>query len=355
MKNKERDALVDLLKGIGIISVVIGHSGILFPGGEFLKSIQFVYLYHLMIFFFVGGMTYKPEKYCDPYLYIGRQLKSILPLFVQYNFVLLLLHNPIANMQLLNMPIYSISEHIVKGISISIMTYMEPLCGALWFVPMFFVSKAIFSIGFQWAEHFRHRNLAHLLVMMFTAAFGIYTNFRNMDFTYHMQTSLLGVPIIYLGYLFRQFQAKTPEISKIFRPVPCLIATAVMYGIISLNIGQIDLSVNQIMNPILFYPVTIIGIFFCLCLAGSLQHIRIIGRFVSYAGSVSFHIMAQHFLVFKIFDAIYGRLIHADIQTIMTTPVSFYGYGLIYTILGVAIPMLIVYMARRIKTSFFPQ
>ena len=47
---RKRDGLADILKGIGIVSVVIGHSGVLFPGLEKLPTAQFVYLYHLMVF-----------------------------------------------------------------------------------------------------------------------------------------------------------------------------------------------------------------------------------------------------------------------------------------------------------------
>ena len=50
---KQRDTLIDLLKGIGIISIVIGHSSWILPGIGFPMG-PFVYTYHIMIFFFVA-------------------------------------------------------------------------------------------------------------------------------------------------------------------------------------------------------------------------------------------------------------------------------------------------------------
>lgn len=73
-----RDPLIDILKGIGIVSVVVGHSGILFPGGNFIPSIPFVYLYHLMIFFFTAGAVYNPKKYSDPFTYIGADWQAMM-------------------------------------------------------------------------------------------------------------------------------------------------------------------------------------------------------------------------------------------------------------------------------------
>ena len=50
MKKNTYDVLADLLKGIGIISVVMGHSGLLFPANFSSSITAFLYLYHLMIF-----------------------------------------------------------------------------------------------------------------------------------------------------------------------------------------------------------------------------------------------------------------------------------------------------------------
>ena len=45
----KRDSYIDILKAIGIISIVIGHSSFVFPGSNF-KIGPFVYTYHIMIF-----------------------------------------------------------------------------------------------------------------------------------------------------------------------------------------------------------------------------------------------------------------------------------------------------------------
>ena len=54
---KQRDTLIDLLKGIGIISIVIGHSSWILPGIGFPMG-PFGYTYHIMILFFVGSSSF---------------------------------------------------------------------------------------------------------------------------------------------------------------------------------------------------------------------------------------------------------------------------------------------------------
>ena len=69
MEKKKNRLYWNIIKGIGILCIVIGHSWKLLSG--------FVYLFHLAIFFFVGGYLYNDEKYSeDPYLYFANKLKN---------------------------------------------------------------------------------------------------------------------------------------------------------------------------------------------------------------------------------------------------------------------------------------
>ena len=353
MSAHKRDSLVDLLKGIGIISVVIGHSGVLFPGLEFIPNITFVYLYHLMVFFFAAGMVYRPEKYTDPYTYIGRQLKAAVPLYVLYNFALLLLHNLFSTLQLTEQPIFHFNDFIVQGISIFTLNYTEPLAGALWFVPMFLFSKAFFCIAFQFAERFgRFKWFAHAALFLLTAFLGLYTNKSGMFFTYHLQTAILGVPILYLGYFFQKLRTAYPipeKVGTILHPVLCLASAAFLFWFLSLQIGFVELSINNIITARLFYPITAVGLLFCVSLASVLQRSKRCTALISYLGSISFHIMALHFVVFKVFDRIFGALTGADVQFFLRFPTGLSNYGLLYTLLGLAVPALLVFLFRLCK------
>ena len=76
----------DIVKGLGIIAIVLGHSGY-FAGA-------FVYLFHLALFFFITGYFYNEAKYGDdPFAYFGARLSGAWPRYFFYAAVFVLLHN----------------------------------------------------------------------------------------------------------------------------------------------------------------------------------------------------------------------------------------------------------------------
>ena len=75
IKTNKRDEFVDIVKGIGIISIVVGHaSWDLIIGGYVIHIGSFVYLYHLAIFLFCSGYLFK-EPIQDYWMFIAKKLK----------------------------------------------------------------------------------------------------------------------------------------------------------------------------------------------------------------------------------------------------------------------------------------
>ena len=76
-KDNKRDLFVDAVKGIGIISIVIGHASWDIPfGGHVIHAGPFVYLYHLAVFAFCTGYLFKPDI-PDIWSYIGKKAKGL--------------------------------------------------------------------------------------------------------------------------------------------------------------------------------------------------------------------------------------------------------------------------------------
>lgn len=340
----KRDPLIDILKGIGIVSVVIGHAGVLFPGGEYIPSVMFVYSYHLMLFFFTAGAVFSPEKYSDPFAYIGRQLKGGVPQYWIYNFAFLAMHNVFSNAGLLDIPAFSLNDFVIKLSGVITLTHVEQLAGAMWFVPVLLWAKLLFAVVFQTAEKCPGKLFVHILAVAACAAFGLYTNYWGMFFSYHIQTAFLGFPIIYLGFLFSRYRNRIHKYLNVFT---CMGSAALIIWIIKMGIGYVELSINQIISPYLFYPVTVLGLIFAVSLAKVLQRIKILEKIFSYLGSISFHIMALHFLVFKCFDWVYGLIAGRDTFPVTGCPTSLPNNGLVYSVIGVALPALAVYCFRK--------
>lgn len=346
---RERDSLADILKGIGIISVVIGHSGVLFPGLEKLPTVQFVYLYHLMVFFFVSGMIFNPKKYDDIYLYIGKQIKSSYPLYVIYNIIFLALHNVMVDIQMLELNRYNVFDFIIQGSHTLTMHYTEAIVGSLWFVPMFLIAKSLFAVSFKSAEKCKFKLIGHIIVVFIYGILGVFTNHYDMFLVNNMQTALIGIPVIYMGYIFNQYKDKA---IKYATPISCVVSVVLMFFLLYSDIGSIELSANQIISPILFYPVTMLGILFCVSFAQIVQKSSIFTKVFSHLGSISFHIMALHFVVFKCFDWIYGLASGVDRTNMMRFPTALDNIGLIYCTLGIGVPVLLVGIVRKLPYTY---
>ena len=85
-QKKARSLYWDIVKGWGIIAIVLGHTGY-FAGA-------FVYLFHLALFFFITGYFYNETKYGDtPFLYFGSRLAGAWPRYMFYTLFFVLLHN----------------------------------------------------------------------------------------------------------------------------------------------------------------------------------------------------------------------------------------------------------------------
>jgi fucose 4-O-acetylase-like acetyltransferase len=112
---KKRDEFWDIVKAIGIISIVIGHC---FPFAN-----SFVYTYHLVIFFFVGGYLYNGIKYAkNPFEYIGHKLSSTLPKYFCYYVLFILIHNILVQIGIYasTTSIYSIKDIAAQILSASV-------------------------------------------------------------------------------------------------------------------------------------------------------------------------------------------------------------------------------------------
>ncbi len=128
----ERDQYWDIVKGLGIIAVVVGHTGS--------PLMPYVYMYHLALFFFVAGFLYKEKYSVDPFFYIGTRLKRLWWPLVKYGVVFVLLHNFLfkinvySNVQnvpgITPMNMYSVTDLIynIKGtLCMQTIDQMEPM------------------------------------------------------------------------------------------------------------------------------------------------------------------------------------------------------------------------------------
>lgn len=355
MSSGKRKIYWNIVKALGIISIVIGHS--------WARLVRFVYFYHLPLFFFVGGALYNEIKYGnDPYLNFSSKIKNNWLKYVQFIIFFTLIHNLLLeNGLIINTNHYGVKEIAVSYVNSFIFKHKETLGGALWFVPTFILSSTLFGVIIYFSNKIfklfkENKNVKHcfiVLATLFCGLTGFYFITRQVDLSYRLQICFLVIPFFTFGYYFKNYAENTKNKLNIFMFIVSFIFMLYVYFKTNLSV---DLSFNKITNLYLFYPVSFAGIYFCLYLSGLISKIKYVNIFFDKIGNYSYEIMGLHFLVFKIIDFVYARangIVNPKVYGVF--PYAFGKLHLLYVLLGVLIPvvifMLIDIIKKKIKKS----
>lgn len=365
-KEKKRELFWDIVKGIEIISIVIGHTT------PKLTLIKFVYMYHLIIFYFVSACFYNESKYGDkPFEYFGKRLKSTWPKYVFYAVLLILLHNTFIKYNFYNpaTPLYTKKEEkLVMILNTMMFSSNELFAGALWFIPTLLFALGMFGGIIYFSRKFtdficnkiektnkikKYIKYAIIIGLSVLGGYiGVFLNENELSLLYHIHTSFLVVPICTLGYFAREFIGILKKAKKLYITIPVfIISTATLLFFVIKEKFQIELSAEMIVNGYMFYIISFVGICFCLSFAAIIEKIPIVNKIIAAFGRHSFTVMALHFVCIKGIDVVYSKIINETNPEIISQWVSSYKDKLWiwYVILGVIIPVVFSIILDKLK------
>ena len=360
IKDKNRNINLDILKGIGIISVLIGHIGNKVSG-------SFVYTYHMAIFFFVSAYLYNEEKYGDkPLEYLIKRIRGMWGKYVFFSIVLISLHNVLNKFKFYPPYIknYSIDNWLVKVLNSLLFNAEDVALGTLWFVPTLILALGVFGTVVYLSKKMSIiickkckaednsnieliKKLLIVLISIILGSLGVYLNINNLSLLYRFHTSFVVIPICTMGYFFKLYKNIIKEQYKIIISIILLFITYIIIWNLTNKKGlSIDLYSNKIVNFSTFYIVSFIGILFCISLGNIISKIRPINNVIALIGKYSFYIMALHYICFKLVDVIYSNII-GDTNIWRTTAVFVaYPNNLwpLYIVIGCSIPLIIGFL-----------
>jgi fucose 4-O-acetylase-like acetyltransferase len=334
----ERHQYWDIMKGLGIVAVVVGHSGS--------PLTPFVYTYHLALFFFISGCLYKDTYSETPVVYIAKRMKSLYWPFVKYGIIFLMLHNVFLYFNILSAKVepgiittkeYHIRDMVRMAEDILTLITTEDMVGAMWFIPLLFITCILFCIIRYISIRFagRHSLLATGGISIILFAIGIIFAQKNVILSRHADVAFVVLPILFVGYLFNNFKLQRfLHWGIVFCCTIYLIFVSRKYGVI-----QIDRRVY--INPWIFITASFAGIYVNLYLGKIIQEISFLGEWVAYIGRKSLMIMACHFLAFKTVSFLYIFVNEAPEYWIAKFPVIYgiNGWWIAYAITGIGIPL----------------
>ena len=341
IQNKELDKEYwNIVKGLGILFIVLGHC--CFP------IMNYVYAFHVPLFFFVSGYLYDENKYGDrPFDNFKRRMQSNWLKYVLIYVIYICLHNVFINFQLLNVEasVYSFSD-VVKQIGLSIFFGGEEfLISPLWFVPV--LVEASVMLGFivtlsrKLSRNKAVRLIVQLVIVAIITIMGYVIHSQDIVMFAYFHVALIVMPYIWIGYLLRNYCASIKNYLKWYVAVLALVIL-ILYAkdhLISLKDGFISPEM---------YIIAILGIYVCLYLSMLIQKVRRVNGLFITMGVSTFFIMAFHFTIIRIIDRVYdGGVANVDFQS-----QPYLGHNLIllpvYLILGIGIPILITELQNEV-------
>lgn len=370
MGKKKRIEEIDILKALGIICMVAGHSGV--------PIVHFIYLFHIAIFFMASGYFFKDQttdtisslvKSCK-----NKLLKLWLP-FAIWNCVFVLLHNFFIKINIYSNN-SSLFRYVLKGQNILIEPYSlkaiivhiikglffsseEQLLGACWFLIILFG----ISIAYLLVDYLAKR-ISSKHVILIQTVISILFLFVGYYFSLH-NISLHGIALVFsyyclyfCGHIIRiydktQLKSKFEKYKVKYHVCSFLIAFGIL--LVLNRLGSIALNENKYENPLFLLVASISGWVFLYRISSVIKRIDLLKNSLLIIGRSTYNIMVLHFLAFKIVACIivnYYKLPKLCIAAFPNLYGNKAGWWLLYTIVGIIIPVIFSLCLNKVKEHF---
>lgn len=187
----KRIAHIDVVRGIGILYMLIGHIGF----GDEMDI--YLHAFHMPIFFFISGYLFSFPDEMD--IYVQKKVKSLLVPYFSFAFVYLGLFVVLEE---------KINFDVLKSQCYGIFffpTDRVPIAGALWFLMALFFSSIFFGMLYCISAKYKHHTefiFFSTLTIMFLSMF--ITSVQRIKFPWALAPASVGLGFMGTGYCMRK-------------------------------------------------------------------------------------------------------------------------------------------------------
>lgn len=326
---KTKDIRIDIIRGIGIILMVLGHSHC--PGT------YYIYLFHMALFFILSGYCYK-TSHTDSFKGLLRYgFKKIIRFYVPYvifNTILVLIDNFVFKRGL---DTKSLIHVIISGF---FMNHGSTLSGAFWFLRimlMLLITYGVIDFILKKIPHIKkHTMVYHSVIAVIFLAMG-YICSRNKFMFLGIERVMSYYILFHMGRMFKEYAtAKLNHPKRII-----VIVVSFITLVVCRQFGEIDLDINRYVNPVFLLITSIAGwlliyefSYYCTLLKWLYKPLCVIGN-------NTMAVLIFHFLCFKGITYIQILIYDLPKSYINAFPVLYNMplWWLAYTIVGLGIPV----------------
>ena len=343
----KRNETIDLIKGLGIFLVVLGHSA--FP----LKS--YIYLFHMPIFFMASGYCFNMKNSASSAAlgqYVGKKVKGLYVPYVLFNAIFWLSHNLLislnictdnpafsAPMQKLTFPqLWARLNHCL---------HFNPggthqLAGADWFVLVLFYITLVFAAACFITGLFKNRPLQHILLVLSGVAallMGYALQKKELSLEGFWTPAITGYSLYVLGFYLRSLPEKVNVFLEKAKYIILVAGIPLFY--LAGKYGSISLNVNHFETPLFLVGCSLLGWFWLQAWAHILVKIKYVKEFVVYLSKSSLFILFLHFIAFKAVSAIQVLVYKEEAYMLASFPLLRTDglWWIAYTVAGVLLPV----------------
>lgn len=338
-----RNNTVSIAKGLGIMLMVIGHSGC--PPGLY----HFIYFFHMPLFFFISGYFFNPESTRSKKVFLSRKIQTLWMPFVKWSLVFLLLHNVLYSIHFEEV-LYTWSDIWKRLILIPLMFGEDTLLGGYWFLNNLFYCSVL-CLFFTWLLKYISSNMRMISTIFFiiaTTAFMLSLFLNNIisnNVLKQLPSIFFSAVIFGAGYLFSQFKFKFIK-SRWLWMISFVI---LVIGVILKPLSRPFISANPLDTPYIIV-MALVGVYFLFYLSHVLNR-TFLRTLLVYIGDHSLIILTFHFLVFKFASWFIVLVNNLPMSEIATHPhIKFEEpnwWWLFYSIFGISLPITFKFLKDR--------
>lgn len=282
-----RNKTVDIIRGIGIISIVIGHLGI----NAFTRV---TFSFHIPVFYIISGFYLKEKSTAT---YFSQKIRTLLIPYVVTCLMVIILSG--------FMSIFSGSESfsvmqqwILASLYGAGSDYKIPVApiGAIWFLWASFWGGLFLQIGLRWKEPFR------FLWILFLFFFGWISSQKTFWYPLSIQAGCCATLYMYVGFCTKQYSEKLKAIPTKYKNLFRLLSTLVWFYFIY-SFRSFYLVRNDFGRGLIDIIGSLCGCY-CVYLISSFidKRLEIPSKILSYLGRYSIIVLCVHLTEMNLID-----------------------------------------------------
>ena len=285
---QKRIQFIDVARGIGIISIMLGHFGIF-------SIVRVLYTYSIPLFYLITGYFF--DENASALQFTKRKARTLLVPYALTSVVIILLGTLIGlfkNDFQTPLKIWTYAAFYGSGSTWAEPYYIKGI-GPIWFFLATFIGCVILRSLQKNSLSFR------LIVILSAFVFGCLTS-KYLWLPFSIQSGLCSVLFIYLGYVFRKKKHLFVQMNRSLK-VSCLIIAAIIWALFIWRFESFWIVNCDFGNGVLDICSSV-----CACISVFAisffidRYIKILAGFLSYIGKNSMYILCVHTIDIDLFQ-----------------------------------------------------